>query len=69
MNGKSITDKDRARAQKCMECLACVYARKKQKGLIFLLVKFFENKICPYCKAYKRVYGHDAHEPIPKEDI
>ncbi len=69
MNSKSITDKDRARAQKCMECLACVHARKKQKGLIFLFVKLIENKICPYCMAYKRVYGRKAHEMIPEEDI
>lgn len=69
MNDGTITDKDRAKAQKCMECFACKRARKKQKGLAFLFVKLIEGSICPYCKAYERVYGRKAHEPIPEEDV
>ncbi|MFC1541659.1 hypothetical protein ACFL50_04320 [Candidatus Latescibacterota bacterium] len=65
----TITEKDRARAQKCLECYACKRARKKQKGLIFWFVKHIEGGICPYCKAYERVYGRKAHVPIPTEDV
>ena len=69
MNDSTITDKDRAKAQKCMECFACKRARKKQKGLAFWFVKHIEGSICPYCKAYERVYGRKAHEPIPEENV
>ena len=69
MNDVTITDKDRAMAQKCMECFACKRARKKQKGFAFWFVKLIEGSICPYCKAYERVYGRKAHEPIPEENV
>ena len=58
-----ITEKDRAMAQQCVECPVCRQARKKQKGLAFAFVKFIEGGLCPYCKAYERVYGKKAHEP------
>jgi uncharacterized protein CbrC (UPF0167 family) len=61
----NITEKDRQRAQKCMECKLCAYARDKQKGFAFWIVKKIEGSICPYCKAYEKVYGVKAHEPIP----
>ena len=60
----SVTEKDRAMAQKCIECPACRYARKKQRGFVFWFVKAVEQKFCPYCDAYARVYGHYAHEAI-----
>ena len=69
MNSKTITDKDRKRAKQCLECFACNRARKMQKGFSFWFVKHIENKICPYCKAYEKVYGRKAHEPIPEEDV
>ena len=69
MKERPITDKDMARAQKCMKCLACIRARKKQKGIAFWFVRLIENKICPYCIAYERVYGRKAHEPIPEENM
>jgi len=52
-----------------MECLACIHARKKQKGLVFWFVERIESKICPYCMAYERVYSRKAHEPIPEEKM
>ena len=64
MNSSPITDADRKKAQQCLECKACKYARKKQKGIIFWFVKTIEGSICPYCKAYEKVYGRKAHEPI-----
>ncbi len=59
----NISDKERVRAQKCRECPVCNYARRKQRGVIFWFVKVIGGGLCPYCKAYERVYGRKAHEP------
>jgi len=64
MIDREVTEKDKQMAQKCLDCKVCFYARKKQKGLIFWFVKVMEGSICPYCKAYERVYNKKAHEPI-----
>ena len=62
---QSITDKDRERAEFCLnKCGGCKKARKEQKGFTFWLVKFVERGFCPNCKAYAKVYGRKAHEPI-----
>ncbi len=61
---KTISEQDRAMAQKCVECPVCGRARKNQKGLAFWFVKRIEGGLCPYCKAYERVYGRKAHEPV-----
>ncbi len=58
-----ITDKDRKLAKLCLKCPVCKHARKKQKGIIYRLVKHLEGGICPACKAYEKVYGRKAHEP------
>ena len=55
-------------AQKCLDCKLCSCARRKQKGIAFWLVKNLEVHICPFCKAYEKVYGRKAHEPIPETD-
>jgi uncharacterized protein CbrC (UPF0167 family) len=62
-----ITEKDRRRAQKCVECPVCRRARRKQHGVLFWLVKSVEEGLCPYCQAYERVYGRKAHEPVPEK--
>ena len=59
----AVTEKDKEMAQKCVECPACSLARRKQRGLVYWFVKVIEGGICPYCKAYERVYGRKAHEP------
>jgi hypothetical protein len=64
----AITDKDRKLAQQCVECTMCVKARENQRGLVFWLVKLLEGGICPACKAYEKVYGRKAHEPMPAEE-
>jgi hypothetical protein len=64
MQTTEITDRDRSMAQKCVECAVCVHARKKQKGFSFWFVKKIEGSICPFCKAYEKVYGKKAHEPV-----
>jgi uncharacterized protein CbrC (UPF0167 family) len=67
MNSRTITKKDRVMAQICLECLVCKRAREKQRGLSFWFVKTIEGSVCPFCKAYERVYGCKAHEPVPTE--
>lgn len=64
MSNNSITDRDRNMAKRCVECPVCNQARKKQKGFAFWFVKNIEDGLCPYCKAYERVYGRKAHEPV-----
>jgi len=63
MSERMITVRDRAMAQKCVECPVCKKARKDQRGPVFWFVKQIEGWFCPYCQAYARVYGRKAHEP------
>jgi len=67
MNNVQITEKDKKMAQICFKCILCSHARKKQRGLAFWFVRKIEGRICPYCKAYEKVYGRKAHEPVPAE--
>jgi len=65
VNDSPITEKDREKALGCTKCPVCQRARRKQKGLAFWFVKTVESGICPNCKAYEKVYGRKAHEPVP----
>lgn len=65
---ENITEKDRKMAKMCLDCKVCSQARTKQKGLAYWFVKMIEGSICPYCKAYEKVYGKKAHEPVPSSD-
>jgi hypothetical protein len=50
-----------ARAKFCKDtCPICRYARKKGHGLLFQLVKL-ERKLCPFCRAYEKVYRKPAY--------
>ena len=69
MNDSAITEKDRKKAQGCLDCPVCNRARKKQKGLAYMFVEFLERGLCPNCKAYEKVYGRKAHEPVPGEQV
>jgi hypothetical protein len=62
---RTITDRDRQMAQCCVVCPVCSHARRKQRGLAFWFVKRIEASVCPFGKAYERVYGRKAHEPVP----
>ncbi|GEM_PF-727441 len=62
-NSCEITEKDRRFAEKCRTCFLCEYSRRKQKGFAFWIVKTIEGNLCPYCKAYEKVYGRKAYEP------
>lgn len=59
---EEVTERQKWMAQKCIDCKLCSHARKKQKGFLYQLVKI-ESRICPFCKAYEKVYGVKAYEP------
>ena len=58
-----ISEMDRKLAKICLICPVCNHARKKQEGLAFKFVQNIEGNLCPFCKAYERVYGKKAHQP------
>ena len=60
----AITERDRWMAAQCRTCKVCSKARKDQKGLAYWFVKRIEGAFCPFCKAYEKVYGKKAHEPL-----
>lgn len=64
MDASAVTEKDKEMAKKCLECPVCNKARKNQKGIAYWFVKTIEGGLCPYCKAYEKVYGKKAHEPL-----
>jgi len=64
MDDKPITDRDRAMAQRCVECPVCTRARRRQRGMAFWFVKRIESDVCPFCRAYEKVYGRKPHEPV-----
>ena len=68
MQADTINEKDRKLAKQCLECFLCKRARDKQKGHAFWFVKKLESGVCPACKAYEKVYGRKAHEPMPGRD-
>jgi len=68
MGNREITDRDRQLAEQCLKCSVCRRAREKQRGLAFWFVKHVEGGLCPACKAYERVTGRKAHEPIPSPE-
>ena len=54
---------DEALAKVCLKCPVCRRARRHQRGTAFWLVKKVEGHICPFCRAYERVFGRQAHLP------
>ncbi len=64
MRETEITDRDRAMAQRCVECLVCTRARRRQRGMAFWFVKQVEGSVCPFCRAYEKVYGRKSHEAV-----
>jgi len=57
-----ITERDKKMAQVCVNCPVCRHARKTQRGAAYWFTKNIDSKICPFCKAYERVYGRPAWE-------
>ena len=64
MSNTEITEKDKKLAQQCVDCKVCDKARVKQRGFIYWAVRLIEGGVCPACKAYEKVYGRKAHEPM-----
>ena len=60
MSETSLSSLDRALAKICVACPLCRRARRQQAGLAFQLVQKVEEKICPFCRAYERVYGRKS---------
>lgn len=44
-------------------CPVCTRAREKGEGLLYNFVKA-EEKLCPACRSYKKVYGVPAHKKL-----
>jgi hypothetical protein len=68
MNTQPPSSLDLALAKVCANCPVCRRARQQQSGVAFQLVKRVETKICPFCRAYERVYGRKSHEPVADAD-
>jgi len=64
MTPRNISKLDRALASVCRNCPACRRARQRQSGLAFWLVNQVERRLCPFCRAYERIYGRKAHEKM-----
>lgn len=64
MNPAKPSSLDVKMAQICQRCLVCRRARRRQRGMAFWLVRRVEAKICPFCRAYERVYGRPAHAAV-----
>ena len=62
MSAQKASAFDKALARVCANCKVCRHARKQQRGFAFWLVKHVEASLCPFCRAYERVYGRPAHE-------
>jgi hypothetical protein len=64
---------DRLLAQVCRHCPVCQRARAEQQGVAFKIVSQVERTVCPFCRAYERVYGRPAHELLiarpPKDPV
>jgi hypothetical protein len=64
MSAGTITESDRRKARVCLRCPACRHARRAQEGLIFQFVRRVESRLCPFCRAYEKVYGRKAHQRV-----
>jgi hypothetical protein len=62
MDPRPLSKLDRAMAYVCRNCPVCRRARRQQAGAAFWLVNRVEQRFCPFCRAYERVYGRKAHE-------
>ncbi len=61
----TVTELDRVLARVCELCPVCRRARATQAGVAFHLVRRIEADICPFCRAYAKIHGRKAHEPLP----
>lgn len=59
---KQASGLDRLLAKVCANCPLCRTARAKGRGVAFWLVSRVERGVCPFCAAYERVTGRQAHQ-------
>ena len=64
MNTTEVSNLDLALAKVCETCPVCRQASRNQQGLANRFVRRIEENICPFCRAYERVHGRKAHEPV-----
>jgi len=62
MSARNASSFDKALVRVCANCLICQRARRRRRGFAFWLVKRVKVRLCPFCRAYERVYGRPAHE-------
>ena len=67
MADSQFDEKTLKRAEFCMsKCTACVKGRRREKGFWHAMVKLEDTlRLCPWCKAYKKVYGVPAYQNPP----
>mgnify|MGYP005835681651 CR=1 FL=1 len=63
-----VDEKTRKRAEMCMnKCTVCKLGREKGSGFFHWMVKMEAKlKLCPWCRAYEKVYGVPAYEKPPQ---
>lgn len=61
-------EKTLKRAEFCKsKCTACRVGREKGKGFFNRVVRLESKlKVCPWCRAYEKVYGVPAYEKPPE---
>lgn len=61
---QKFDEKTLKRAEFCnSKCPICVIGRKNENGLMNKLVRLeAKSKMCPWCRAYEKVYGIPAYE-------
>jgi hypothetical protein len=64
MKTRKASRLDLALAACCANCPLCRRARRQPSGLARTIVQRVETRVCPFCRAYERVYGRKAHEPV-----
>ncbi|MDI6831644.1 MAG: hypothetical protein QME88_09955 [Actinomycetota bacterium] len=59
-----VDEKTRKRADMCMnKCTVCKLGREKGRGFFYWMVKMESRlKVCPWCRAYEKVYGVPAYQ-------
>lgn len=65
---KEFDEKTLKKAEFCLKgCPMCRIGREKGKGVLFGMVKVEAKlKLCPWCRAYEKVYGVPAYEKPPQ---
>jgi hypothetical protein len=61
MSARNASSFGKFQARICANCPVCRRARHRQRGFAFWFVKRVEARLCPFCRAYERVYGRPAH--------